>query len=147
MKFRSGFVLELRLTDYTVSAKVRASMKDKCYPVTLRVDGQGGILEASCECPRGNWLCSHMVATAIFANKTGLSKTDLPNSWISRPKKSAKMDSRTMADFFPPKRPEYKAASRNVTEDDKSFLFNALKKPVCSVLFSGSLVPSLQCLD
>ena len=74
MKFRSGFVLELHLTDYTVSAKVRASMKDEVIPLPLELMVRGQILEALCECPRGNWLCSHMAATAIFANKKGLSQ-------------------------------------------------------------------------
>ncbi len=118
-KFRSGYVLELLLSDHKLSAKVRASMKDRCYSVVLTVDGKGGITEASCDCPRGSWLCSHMAAAAIFANKKGLSKTDLPNSWIARPKKSAKVESRTMADFFPPKRPEYNATSRNFNVEDK----------------------------
>ena len=107
IKFRSGFVLQLSLSDHTLSSRVRASMKDRCYSVAITVDGEGGILDASCDCPRGSWLCSHMAATAIYANKKGLSKTDLPNSWISRPKKNAKIECRTMADFFPPKRPEY----------------------------------------
>ena len=49
-------------------------MKDKCYAVSLEVNGDGNILTGSCECPRGNWICSHMAATAIYANKRGLSK-------------------------------------------------------------------------
>ena len=68
--------------------------------VAIIVDGEGGISDASCDCPRGSWLCSHMAATAIYANKKGLSKTDLPNSWISRPKRNATIESKTMADFF-----------------------------------------------
>ena len=91
LKFKGDFVLELRIVNHSVHAKVRASMKDKSYSVTLVVDVEGGISEGKCECPRGNWLCSHMAATAIYANKKGLSKTDLPNSWIARPKKAAKL--------------------------------------------------------
>ena len=65
-------------------------MKDKSYAVSLTIDGSGGICKATCECPRGNWVGSHMVAIAIFANEQGLSKTDLPNSWNARPKKATK---------------------------------------------------------
>ena len=128
IKFRSGYILQLSLSDHTLFSKVRASMKDKCYSVAIIVDGEGGISEASCDCPRGSWLCSHMAATAIYANKKGLSKTDLPNSWISRPKRNATIESKTMADFFPPKRPEYRATSRSVTKEDKAFFYNALKE-------------------
>ena len=69
-----------------------------------------------------------MAATAIDANKKGLSKIDLTNSWISGPKKNTKIESRKMADFFPPKRPEYRATSRKETMEDKAFLYNALKE-------------------
>ena len=92
LKFTSGFVLDLRICDFILSAKVRASMKDKSYSVSLTINGSGGINKATCECPRGNLVCSHMAAVAIFANKQGLSKTDLPTSWITRPKKAAKQD-------------------------------------------------------
>ena len=52
IKLRSGFVLELSLSDHTISVKVKASMKDRCYSVAITVDGEGGILEASCDCSR-----------------------------------------------------------------------------------------------
>ena len=92
LKFTSGFVLDLGICDFILSAKVRASMKDKSYSVSLTTDGSGGMNKATCECPPGNWVCSHMAAVAIFVNKQGLSKTDLPNSWIARRKKAAKQD-------------------------------------------------------
>ena len=68
----------------------------------LTVDGSGGIACAHCECPRGNWICSHMAATAIYANKKGLSKTDLPNSWIARPKKHLNQQVNTVHHCFLP---------------------------------------------
>ena len=58
LKYKADFVLDLRLTGLTVVSKVRASMKDKSYLVTLTIDGDGGILKGNCECPRGNWICS-----------------------------------------------------------------------------------------
>ena len=128
IKVRSGFILQLSLSDHTLSSRVRASMTDRCYSVAITVDGEGGILDASCDCPRGSWLCSHMAATAIHANKKGLSKADLPKSWISRPKKNAKIECRTISYSFPPKRSEYRATSRNLTKEDKMFLYNALRE-------------------
>ena len=86
LKYKSNFVLDVRLVDMNVNAKVRASMKDKSYRTQLTVNGTGEIIKSSCDFPRGNWLCSHMAATAIFINKHGVSKTDLPNSWITKPK-------------------------------------------------------------
>ena len=78
------------MRDHMINGKIRASMKDKCYAVSLKVNGDGNILSGSCECSRGHWICSHMAATAVYANKRSLSKTDLPHSWIARPKKAAK---------------------------------------------------------
>jgi len=126
IKYNSGFVLDLRLVDYLITAKVRASMKDKSYAVSLTVSGDGGILSAVCQCPRGNWICSHMAAAAIFTNRKGLSKTDLPSSWIAKPKKAAKIDSKAIADFFPHPKPSYRATSRKVTQQDKEFFHRKL---------------------
>ena len=128
LKFISGFVLDLRICDFILSAKVRASMKEKSYSVSLTIDGSGGINKATCECPRGNWICSHMAAVAIFANKQRLSKTDLPNSWIARPKKAAKQDQRTVSDLFPHPRPNYRTTSRGVSQEDRQFLYNELSR-------------------
>ena len=103
-------------------------MKDKCYPVSLTVDGDGGIVEGHCECPRGKWICSHMVTTALYANKKGVSKTDLLNSWIAKPKKAAKLDSKTFADLFPSPRPQYRATSRDFTLADRDVFHRKLAK-------------------
>ena len=98
-KFKSGFALEVQMRDHMINGKIRVSIKDKCYAVWLKVNGDGNILTGPCECPRGNWFCSHVAATAIYANIRGLSKTDL----------AAKQDRKTMKDFFPCSRPDYKA--------------------------------------
>ena len=63
-----------------MNAKVRASIKDKSYSVSMTIDGCGGIKQATCQCPRGKWICSHMGAASVYVNKKGFSKTDLPNS-------------------------------------------------------------------
>ena len=96
-------------------------MKDKSYYVKLVVDSEGGISEGNCECPRGNWLCSHIAATAIYAKK-GILDTDLPNPWIAGPKKAVKVLPRAFADVFPFTRPSYKGLSRSAIDSDKEFL-------------------------
>ena len=101
LKFKSDFVLDLRIDDLTVNAKVRASMKDKSYSVSMTIDGCGGIKQATCQCPRRKWICSHMAAASVYVIKKGFSKTDLPNSWIARPNKAAKQEEKTISDFFP----------------------------------------------
>ena len=60
-------------------------MKDESYTVALTVNGNGEVLKGYCEYPRLNWICNHMAASAIYANKKGISKTDLPNSYIAKP--------------------------------------------------------------
>ena len=127
-KYKAGFVLELKITEFVIKAQVRASMKDKSYKVSLTVDGDGGISHGECDCPRGKWLCSLMAATSIYANKQGLSKTDLPNSWIAWPKKAAKFDKKPFEEYFPSPRLTHKATSRPKSEGDKEFLHNKLSR-------------------
>ena len=79
-KFEAGFILELKIVGFLIKAQVRASMKDKAYRTSVAVAGNGDIREAECECPRGKWLCRYMAAASIYADKHGLSKTDLPNA-------------------------------------------------------------------
>ena len=67
-----------------------------------------------------------MAAISIYAYKQVLPKTDLPKSWIARPKKAAKFDTKPFEEYFPSPRPTYKATSRPVSEDDKEFLYNKL---------------------
>ncbi len=128
LKYKADFVLDLRLSDHVIKAKVRASMKDKSYSVMLTVNGDGGISKGECECPRGNWICSHMAASAIYVNKKGMSKTDLPNAWIAKPKKAAKLDSKTFGDFFPTPKPEYRATSRPFLDKDRKFVASRLSE-------------------
>ena len=128
IKYKANFVLDLKLNEYTINAKMRASMKDKSYTVALTVTGDGDILKGHCECPRGNWICSHNAATAIYANKNGISKTDLPNSWTAKPKKAAKVEVKKFKDFFPTPKPKYKAISRPVTQADRHFLHSSLSE-------------------
>ena len=69
-----------------------------------------------------------MAATALYANKKGVSKPNLTNSWIAKPKKAAKVDSKTVADLFPSPRPQYRATSRECTPADCDVLHRTLAK-------------------
>ena len=126
-KYNSNFVLEVKINGFEISATVRASMKDKSYKVGLSVDGTGSIVTATCHCPGGQWICSHMAAASIYVNKKGFSKTDLPNSWIARPKTSEKQTGmRTMQQLFPSPKPLFKAVQRSVTQEDRNFFYRKL---------------------
>ena len=151
-KFKCGFVLDVKLREHTINAKIRASMKDKSYTVCLEVNGDGNMLRGTCDCPRGKWICSHMAAAAIHANKNGFSKTDLPNTWIKRPKTEAKKDVKTMAEFFPSKKPRYKATPRAVSEQDRLFLFEKLSNtpshcPMKWIISPEPVQPASKVLD
>jgi hypothetical protein len=143
-KYKNNYVLEVKLLGMKISAVVRASMGDCSYKVTLTVDGTGEIVDSFCECARGQWLCSHMAAVAIYVNKTGVSKTDLPNSWIVRPKKAARIESSIrISEHFPKndKRGPFCASSRPVNAADLQFLHASLKD--CSLKWMLSPEPAL----
>eukprot|EP00795_Rhopilema_esculentum_P014980 gene14980-6135_t len=138
LKFKSGFVLHVKLIGHKVKAVVRASMKDKCYNVSLTVASEGGVSTSHCQCPKEKWTCSHMAAAAIFVNKRGFSKTDLLNSWIVRPKKFIEL--KPMSDLFPMPKPDYRSTWREVGgKTGLSFIKNFVKLGL-RVLFSGYLV-------
>lgn len=129
LKYKSGYVLHLKIDDYTIRGKVQASMKDKTYAVEIIVDGKGDIMSGNCECPRRKWLCSHMAAVAIYCNRVGVSKTDLPNSWIARPKKALRETQKfkKCEDFFPHPKGDYAATSSNFTKESGQKLFEKLQ--------------------
>ena len=134
IKFKNGYVLEVKMLGMQISAQVQASMGDRSYKVTLTIDGSGNIISGNCGCARGDWLCSHMAGTAIYVNKNGVSKTDLPNSWISRPRTATKSVSNIhIKDHFPmpAQRKSYNASSRPVDANDLKFLYEKLNS--CSL--------------
>ena len=143
IKYKNGYVLQVKLLDMEIEAVVRASMGDKSYTVRITVDGSGDILKSSCACYRGQWLCSHVAGATIYINKTGVSKTDLPNSWLARPKKASKtVSSVKISEHFPKteERKKFRVSSRKVLESDLEFLHNKLK--VCSLKWMLSPEPA-----
>ena len=67
-----------------------------------------------------------MAATAIYVNMHGLSKTDLPNSWIAKRKTASKAVAIQLSKHFENPKKNFTASSRVVNEDDLSFLFEKL---------------------
>ena len=70
IKYANGYVLQIRILEMNIEGLVRSSMGDKSYAINIAVDGSGNILNSSCGCYRGTWLCSHVAATAIYAGGT-----------------------------------------------------------------------------
>ena len=101
-KYQADHVLKLEINDLDVSAMVKASLKNFSYKIILALDGSGGNASWKCDCPRGNWICSHMAAAAIYTHKKGVSKTYLPNTWIKRPKTKHDKAVTTLKSFFEP---------------------------------------------
>ena len=91
-----------------------------------------------------------LLVAAVTAPEVRVSKTDLPNSWIVKPKKSAKSDAIRINDHFKDgKKPEKKfvAASRDVNDDDRSFLFSNLGNCPMKWMLSPEPVPSASASD
>ena len=63
-----------------------------------------------------------------YINKKGMSKTDLPHSWIAKPRKAARCDRKSFIGLFPSPKPRYRATSRHFSEDDRSLLHARLSK-------------------
>ena len=126
-KFNNGFVVEVDFNGLEVSASVQASLKDRSYKVGLIVDGEGNITSASCECPRGNWLCSHMAAAGIHVHKKGFSMSNLPNTLTGfPPQKQQESEIKPLSEIFKHPKPGYRAISRPVTQEDRDFLLAQL---------------------
>lgn len=68
-----------------VDATVQQSMKKSSYAVRLIIQEED-IRSASCQCPRGKELCSHMACVALHAYRN-VSSTDKPCCW-KKPSKS-----------------------------------------------------------
>ena len=84
-----------------------------------------------------------MAAAAIYANKKGLSKTDLPNSWIARLRKHKNQSEKVKKTdaYFTSSKPGYRATTRPVTEEDKAAFLNDLKDNVVDCTFRWLLSP------
>ena len=144
IKYANGYVLKVKILDMDIEGVVRSSMGDKSYAVNISIDGNRNILNSSCGCYRGTWLCTHVAATAVYVNKTGVSKTDLPNSWLTRPKKASKAISRVkLTDYFPisEKKKTYSAAKGSPNEEDLCYLHQNLHSCSLKLILNPEPIP------
>ncbi|XP_049416267.1 uncharacterized protein LOC125878853 [Epinephelus fuscoguttatus] len=90
--------------------------------------GEEGIISTQCECPQGDYKCSHAAALAIFAVHN-ISRTDTATQW-----KKPKAAKRThhVEELFPPLSKSYNPLTREPTAKDRAWLRNRL-----SSRFSG----------
>ena len=80
-----------------------------------------------------------MAAAAIFAKKTGLPKLTSHVLGLRNLKKAAKSDSKAIVDFVPHPKPNYKATSWKITEQDKEFFHRKLANPEVTCLIEDIL--------
>lgn len=128
-KFDGNHVLHVKLQGNVIKSLVQASMKDTSYNVSIDIDSSAGkIISSSCECPRGQWLCSHIAATLIAAEKRKFSVTDLPQKWMRHPKKERPTAacSSKFSELFP-EQSSYRALNRPVNDDDIRSLYSILE--------------------
>ena len=83
---------------------------------------RGEVHATECECPRGQFKCSHAAALFVHAIHN-LSRTDVECQW-KRKKSTPSHQSAT--EMFPPKR-AYKPLSRSPTTEDRDNLYNDLR--------------------
>ncbi|KAF5286274.1 hypothetical protein FQA39_LY16338 [Lamprigera yunnana] len=67
----------------SIHGNVHASMRDRIYKVKLLLDSDYEIKEASCNCPRGQLMCHHMAALAIYGYQN-ISVIDVACSWSAK---------------------------------------------------------------
>lgn len=89
----------------------------------VHIGKEGSIQNVKCTCPRGEYQCHHMAALLINANKN-ISRTDSVCSWKS-PAPTTEEPQASISSLYPSR--EYKALTRPVSEEDKSFFLAELK--------------------
>lgn len=100
---------------------VRASMKDKSYNVVVQL-GEKSITSSRCDCPRGQYKCSH-AATLIIFGIHNISRTDVECQWR---KKKGPATVKSVDEMYPPPK-DYNPLTRSITDDDRNWLQNELK--------------------
>eukprot|EP00795_Rhopilema_esculentum_P009877 gene9877-18466_t len=98
-----------------LKGEVRASMKGKVY-----VDESYLIKSTQCECPRGEFKCSH--AAALFIHTiNSISVTDVECSW--KKQKTDNFSTHVVSELYQPRGPEYVPLTREPDDEDKFALY------------------------
>jgi len=104
----------------TINASVQASMKNRSYNVFVQY-GESGVISSMCDCPLGKHKCYHVAAVLLDGNKN-ISKTHIRQSWLRRPKSAPPKDTRTVSEIFPLSKLGYKALSKPLSSEDRTFI-------------------------
>lgn len=106
--------------------------------ITLRDDGT--ILSSSCECPVGDFKCSHAATLCIFAMRE-LSATDVECQWK---KAVVKPQTLPMSELYPQEDETYNPLARDITEEDVDWFRSALCGVQCGMTWLLSPEPQHQ---
>ncbi|XP_071094787.1 uncharacterized protein [Haliotis cracherodii] len=99
-------------------------LRERKYSL-LHLDDTFGVAYSSRECPLGQFSCHHVDA-ALWLQEA--SKTDVKCSWLNAPKSKMRPGIASMEELFPPRKPNYKALTREVIDDDRKFMHDELDK-------------------
>ncbi|KAF5306814.1 hypothetical protein FQA39_LY00044 [Lamprigera yunnana] len=102
---------------------VHASMRDRQYKVEIYFTLDWILEKAVCSCPRGQLLCHHMAALALFGHYN-VSVTDKTCSW-SIPNKVRNNVVQSISQLYPPK--QHQSTSRDLTEEEIESFKNKLQ--------------------
>lgn len=84
------------------------------------------IKNTECECPRGEFKCSHAAAIFIYGIHN-LSRTDLECQW-KRKRKAESVQSASQMFPAPPKKKDYSPLARDPSREDRMWLYSELKR-------------------
>lgn len=84
------------------------------------------IKNTECECPRGEFKCSHAAAIFIYGIHN-LSRTDLECQW-KRKRKAESVQSASQMFPAPPKKKDYSLLARDPSREDRMWLYSELKR-------------------
>lgn len=97
-------------------------MKNESYKVTINLHASE-ISSTQCNCPRGEYKCSHAAALAIYCIHN-ISRTDVQCEW----KKQKGPDKTEPVEEIYPSPKEYICLKREVTDEDRAWLYGELKR-------------------
>ncbi|XP_022778649.1 uncharacterized protein LOC111320231 [Stylophora pistillata] len=109
--YKSGHIESCYYSDGIIRGSVQASMKNKSYKVTINLHGSE-ISSTQCNCPRGEYKCSHAAALAIYCIHN-ISRTDVQCEW----KKQKGPDKTKPVEEIYPSPKDYICLKREVTDE------------------------------
>ncbi|KAG5277758.1 hypothetical protein AALO_G00091050 [Alosa alosa] len=135
--YKSGHVERFSYANGEIVGVVHASRRDRSYKASITLRDDGSILRSSCECPVGDFKCSHAATLCIFAMRE-LSGTDVECQW-----KKAVVKPRTLplSELYPQEDETYNPLARDITEEDVDWLRSALCGVQCGMTWLLSPEP------